>query len=158
MLATEHRPTVSRAINRHTMARTTYEHNAQIPVNPTTPARSSFTWYRALALVVVFVASTQTGFSNRSEGEWHKLARGNCSTASRSAYRFTEQSLAWNEERAQCDDGGKERWMSGRRYSFFKSYGNSYNNVQASVLSFSLSLSLSLRSTPLHTVASSARL
>lgn len=44
------------------MAKKTQE--AQTPVNPAPPAKSSFTWYRALAVVVVFIASTQTGFTN----------------------------------------------------------------------------------------------
>eukprot|EP00903_Cladosiphon_okamuranus_P010047 g9526.t1 len=45
------------------------QEEAQAPVNPTPPAKSTFTWYRALAVVVVFIASTQTGFSNTFVGK-----------------------------------------------------------------------------------------
>lgn len=40
------------------------QEEAQTPVNPSPTAKSSFTWYRALAVLVAFIASTQTGFSN----------------------------------------------------------------------------------------------
>ncbi|CAM9334928.1 unnamed protein product [Ectocarpus sp. 4 AP-2014] len=43
--------------------------DAQTPVNPNAPAQSTFTWYRVLAVIVVLIASTQTGFANTFIGK-----------------------------------------------------------------------------------------